>query len=61
MARKRAQILVEVDLDPIPGWGNNPQDFVNYLQRTLDGTLGHYNPTVSLVMSQVSPTTNAEE
>lgn len=50
--RKRVALVVEVDLDPVPGWGNTAEDFRAYLQRNLDDGIGHYNPTVTV---QVTP------
>jgi hypothetical protein len=46
MERERIQILIEVDLDPIPGWGNNPNDYVRLLERLLADRIPHYNPVV---------------
>lgn len=42
----RARIVVEVNLDPVPGWGNNVQDWVNHVQGLMDRTVKHYNPEV---------------
>lgn len=47
--RRRARLLIEVDLDPVPGWGNNPEDWRAMLQHHLDGSAPHYRPTVTLV------------
>jgi hypothetical protein len=44
---KRVRLTVEVNLDPVPGWGNTAEDFRAYVQRTLDDGIGHYHPTVS--------------
>ncbi len=46
---KRIKIYVELNLDPVPGWGNKPEDFVVHTQRLLDNSIPHYNPTVFLV------------
>ena len=46
-ARKRARIVVEVDLDPVPGWGNTADDYRALIQRQLSDTIPHYNPVVS--------------
>ena len=48
MKRERVTILVEVDLDPVPGWGNDPKDWVEMIQRNLDARVSHYNPVVKL-------------
>jgi hypothetical protein len=45
---KRVTLLVEVNLDPVPGWGNSAEDFRAYLQRNLDDGIGHYHPTVTV-------------
>lgn len=49
MDRERIQILVEVDIDPIPGWGNDPQDYVTMLEKSLSDRIPHYNPRVMLL------------
>jgi len=48
MKRERITILVEVDTDPVPGWGNDPEDYVKHVQRLLDQTIPHYNPVAKL-------------
>lgn len=42
----RIKIEVEVDTDQVPGWGYDPQDFVNLITRQLQETIPHYNPAV---------------
>lgn len=32
MKRERITILVEVDTDPVPGWGHDPDDYVKHIQ-----------------------------
>ncbi len=49
MKRQRIKIEVEVNLDPVPGWGNRPSDFVMGIQRLLDQTIKHYDPKVTFV------------
>lgn len=49
MDRKRIKILVEVDLDPVPGLFNKPEDWVKFIRRDLEDNTGHYNPTVKLL------------
>jgi hypothetical protein len=46
MKRERVTIIVEVNLDPIPGACDNVQDFVTMIQRDLNSRVPHYNPTV---------------
>lgn len=48
MIKKRASLTVEWDLDFVPGWNDNPHDLAALLQRYLDGTIPHYNPTVKV-------------
>lgn len=45
---KRITLTVEVNLDPVPGWGNTAEDFRAYLQRNLDDGIGHYHPHVTI-------------
>lgn len=45
----RITIEVRVNTDPVPGWGYDPQDYVAFIQRHLDQTMGHYKPEVRLV------------
>lgn len=46
--RTRTRLVVEVDLDPIPGWGNWPDDWRAMLQRHLDDVAPHYHPMVTV-------------
>jgi hypothetical protein len=48
LKRDRIQILVEVDTDPVPGWGYDPNDYVRHIQHHLNQTIPHYNPVVIL-------------
>lgn len=48
MQRERIKLIVEVDCDPVPGWGNDPQDYVKHIERLLEQTIPHYNPVVTL-------------
>jgi hypothetical protein len=48
----RIKIEVEVNTDPVPGWGYDPQDYVELIRRQLDNTIPHYNPTVRLVEAE---------
>lgn len=45
---ERATLIVEVDLDPVPGFGHEAASWVPMLQGMLDRAAGHYNPKVSL-------------
>lgn len=42
-------ITIEIDLDPVPGWGNNPEDHKMMLERYLNETVPHYNPKITSV------------
>ncbi|WP_028637738.1 hypothetical protein [Nocardioides sp. URHA0032] len=54
--RRRSHLVVEIDLDPVPGWGNNPDDHRALVQRLLDEAVGHYNPIVEIATSpEVTP------
>lgn len=46
--RTRTRIFVEIDLDPVPGWGHNPTDHVQYVTDLLERSVPHYHPTVEL-------------
>lgn len=47
--KKRAKIMIEIDLDPVEGWGHEADDHVRAIQQYLERTIPHYNPTVSLI------------
>jgi hypothetical protein len=46
------QIQFSTDLDPIPGWGNDPDDWKAYI---IDQLMRqhHYNPTVKILSAKV--------
>jgi hypothetical protein len=44
----RAKIQVEVDTDQVPGWGYDPKDYVDLIQKYLNEVIPHYNPKVTL-------------
>lgn len=48
VARKRTRLLVEIEVDeePIPGFGHNPQDFAEAAAKAAIRLLGCYNPTI---------------
>lgn len=48
MLGKRIRIIVEVSTDQVPGWGYNAEDYVTLIDRHLQSTIPHYNPTVTL-------------
>ncbi len=52
MQRDKAIILVEVEMDPVPGWGNDHEDYVNHIQHLLDQTIPHYHPIVTFLRVQ---------
>lgn len=47
-SKKRSSLLVEIDIDPVPGWGDNAEDHRALVQRLLDDAIGHYHPTVTI-------------
>jgi hypothetical protein len=46
--RKRINLVVEVDLDPMPGAFYTPESAQRILQNYLLQAIGHYNPVVTL-------------
>jgi len=46
MNRPKSRLVVEIDLDPVPGWGNSPEDHRALVQRLLNDAVPHYHPTV---------------
>ena len=53
MKRQRARLIVEVDLDPMPGWGNEVSDWQAHLQQDLNSRASHYNPVVRVAPDAV--------
>ena len=49
MERERVQILVEVDLDPIPGAFHTPDSALWQVEDILRGSIPHYNPMTTKV------------
>ena len=47
-SKPRSRLVVEIDLDPVPGWGDNADDHRALVQRLLDEAVPHYNPTVTV-------------
>lgn len=57
MAAQRVKINLtfEADLDPVPGWGNKPEDWADYVKDRLSGN-GHYHPiTTVLSVERIGP------
>ncbi len=46
--KRRITITVEVDLDPVPGWGNDPDDFRRMIESDLKRSIPHYHPVVAV-------------
>lgn len=44
--RSRARLIVEVDLDPVHGFGHEPESWRLALERHLDVVARFYRPTV---------------
>ena len=51
--RGRVRLVVEADLDPVPGWGDCPEDWRLMVERMLIDAAGHYHPTV--VIEHIEP------
>jgi hypothetical protein len=49
MQRDKVVIEVTCNIDPVIGWGNDPQDFVKHIELQLNRTIPHYNPVVRLL------------
>lgn len=47
-SKPRSRLTVEIDIDPVPGWGDNSDDHRALVQRLLDEAVPHYNPTVTI-------------
>ena len=47
-SKPRVRLIVEADIDPVAGWGDNAADWRNLVQRLLDDAVPHYNPTVTI-------------
>ena len=46
LTKPKVRLMVEANLDPVPGWGDNPEDWRALVQRLLDDAVPHYHPTV---------------
>lgn len=49
MKKKFSVIEVKIALDPVPGWGNKPEDHVKWLQDELTRRAPWYHPEVRLI------------
>ena len=49
MIYRKSVIEVRIRLDPIPGWGHDPEDHVKMLQNYLDSAVPWYKPEVRLI------------
>lgn len=49
MIKEFSVIEVKIRLDPIPGWGHQPEDHVKLLEQALKNSVAHYNPSVKLI------------
>ena len=47
--RRQVTLTVTIDIDPVPGWGDNPDDHRALTQKLLTDAIGHYNPVVTVV------------
>jgi hypothetical protein len=52
---KRVAILVEVNLDAIPGHFDNVQDYIKLLESYLNQVVPHYEPTVREIIDYPEP------
>ena len=49
MKYSKSVIEVKTRIDPVPGWGHNPNDHVQLIQCYLDKVIPHYEPEVKLI------------
>ena len=49
MIYKKSVLVVKIRIDPIPGWGHEPEDHVKYLEKILSNLSPHYKPEVKLI------------
>jgi len=49
MKHQKSVIEVKIRLDPVPGWGNDPQDHMKMLEKYLNDTIPHYKPEVRII------------
>lgn len=49
MHYQKSVIQVKLRLDPVPGWGDKPEDHVEMLKNQLEQSVGHYKPEVTLI------------
>lgn len=49
MRRRRARIAVDIDLDPVPGFGHDAESMAAGIRRVIIDSLGNYNPEVTVI------------
>ena len=52
MTRQRVTIALQVDLDAVPGWGNDAEDYARAVQQWADGCIPHYKPEAFVLWPQ---------
>lgn len=57
--RARIRLTFEADLDGVPGWGNQVEDWVNLVRSQLIQN-SHYNPTIFFTSVSVGPSAKAQ-
>lgn len=62
MSARKTRLLVTIDLDAVPGWGYQSEDYQEYVQSLLDDVIGHYHPKVEILddSEPSCPAVNAE-
>jgi len=46
MPTRKTVLLVQVNLDPVPGAFHTPQSAMSHIQTILDSSIPHYEPEV---------------
>ena len=54
MNRAACRIAVEVNLDGVPGWGYEAEDFRTLVERALLESVPHYMPVVTVECERFS-------
>ena len=52
MQRTRIQIIIEVDLDPVPGAFSTPESALYNIEDILVRSIPHYNPVATATISK---------
>ena len=57
MKKRRVRFFVELDLDPVPGFNHEPQDYSDRLRWRLEHEIAWYRPTVgpALLIGEPDP------